>query len=72
MPRSSLLLRAAFTAALIVSTFPLFAAQPYHLELEAAPAAVFPYLGKFGTVELRKLRHLSRSKKLRPFLDATF
>lgn len=51
MPRSSVLQRAAFTAALLVS-LPLLAAQPYHLELEASPAAVFPYLGKFGNVEL--------------------
>ena len=51
MPRSKALRRAALTAALLVSTH-LFAAQPYHLELEAAPAAVFPYLGKFGTVEI--------------------
>lgn len=28
------------------------AAQPYHLELEATPEAVFPYLGRFGNVEL--------------------
>ena len=31
---------------------PIFAAQPYHLELEASPAAAFPYLGKFGTVKI--------------------
>lgn len=37
---------------ILVLAFPLFAAQPYHLELEASPAAVFPYLGKFGDVEL--------------------
>lgn len=28
------------------------AAQPYHLELEASPGAVFPYLGRFGKVDL--------------------
>ncbi len=28
------------------------AAQQYHLELEATPEAVFPYLGRFGKVEL--------------------
>jgi hypothetical protein len=28
------------------------AAQQYHLELEATPEAVFPYLGRFGNVEL--------------------
>lgn len=37
---------------LFVLALPALAAQPYHLELEASPAAVFPYLGKFGTVEL--------------------
>ncbi len=49
--RLSKTLRAAFTAALFI-TLPLFAAQPYHLELEASPGAVFPYLGRFGDVEL--------------------
>lgn len=44
--------RAALVAALFVS-LPLAAQRKaYHLELEAAPAAVFPYFGKFGTVEL--------------------
>jgi hypothetical protein len=28
------------------------AAKPYHLELEATPEAVFPYLGRFGKVDL--------------------
>jgi predicted alpha/beta hydrolase len=51
MQRSETIRRAASTAALLVC-FPLFAAQPYHLELEASPAAVFPYLGRFGDVEL--------------------
>lgn len=37
---------------LLLVALPALAATPYHLELEAAPAAVFPYLGKFGTVEL--------------------
>ncbi|MFP5247186.1 MAG: hypothetical protein ACLGH0_10870, partial [Thermoanaerobaculia bacterium] len=27
-------------------------AKPYHLELELTPEAAFPYLGKFGTVDL--------------------
>jgi len=31
---------------------PARAAQPYHLELEAQPAAVFPYLRTFGSVDL--------------------
>lgn len=60
MPRSKqLTTRAAITAALLV--FCLFAAEgggaplrakPYHLELEAYPAAPFPYFSKFGTVTL--------------------
>jgi hypothetical protein len=38
----------------IVFALPLFAAAatPYHLELEATPQAAFPYLGRFGTVDL--------------------
>lgn len=44
--RPLLVLAAALFAA------PLFAAQRYHLELEANPAAAFPYLGRFGAVEL--------------------
>lgn len=36
----------------LVLALPLTAAQRYHLELEATPAAVFPYLGRFGAVEL--------------------
>lgn len=31
---------------------PLLAAQPYHLELEANPAAPFPFLKRFGTVTI--------------------
>ena len=41
-------------AAFFVS-LPLFAAapaRPYHLVLDARPAAAFPYLSKFGSVEL--------------------
>lgn len=39
---------------LLLAALPLSAApaRPYHLELEATPEAVFPYLGKFGTVDL--------------------
>lgn len=51
MTRSKTLSGAALTAALFVS-LPLFAAQPYHLELEASPGAVFPYLGRFGDVRI--------------------
>src|SRR5688572_18053012 len=49
--RLSKTLRAAFMAALFISAS-AFAAKPYHLELEASPGAVFPYLGRFGDVEL--------------------
>jgi len=31
---------------------PLRAASPYHLELEATPAAALPYLGKFGKASI--------------------
>lgn len=46
---SSKALRAAFPAALLLFSVSLFAARPYHLELEANPASAFPYLGKFGS-----------------------
>lgn len=36
----------------LLFALPILAAQPYHLELEASPAAAFPYLGKFGTVKI--------------------
>ena len=48
MPRSR---KGGLTAALLLFALPLFA-QPYHLTLEANPAAPFPFLGKFGTVTL--------------------
>lgn len=35
-----------------VLTMPVCATQRYHLELEATPAAVFTYLGRFGAVEI--------------------
>lgn len=44
--------RALLLAAAALCAAPLSAAQRYHLELEATPAAVFPYLGRFGAVEL--------------------
>lgn len=40
----------AFFAALPLTAAP--APRPYHLTLEANPAAPFPFLGKFGTVTL--------------------
>ena len=54
MLRSKPFIRAALAAALFVSSLPLAAQQQqkYHLELEATPAAVFPYFGRFGKVEL--------------------
>ena len=33
-------------------SLPSHASQRYHLELEATPAAVFPYLGRFGAIEI--------------------
>ena len=35
----------------LFAAFPLLAA-PYHLQLEANPAAPFPFLGRFGTVSI--------------------
>ena len=49
MPRSR---KGGLAAALLLCALPLCAAQPYHLTLEANPAAPFPFLGKFGTVTL--------------------
>ena len=40
---------------LIASSLPAATAK-YHLELEANPAAPFPFLGKFGTVDLHVFR----------------
>jgi hypothetical protein len=37
-------------ALVLALALPLVAAKPFHLELEANPAAPFPFLGKFGTV----------------------
>jgi hypothetical protein len=44
--------KGGLAAALLLFALPLFAAQPYHLQLEANPAAPFPFLGKFGTVTI--------------------
>ena len=44
MIRALLIISLLFTVTL--------SAAPYHLELEATPEAVFPYLGRFGNVEL--------------------
>lgn len=42
----------AVTLTLVLPSFAAAPARPYHLELEANPAAPFPYLGKFGAVDL--------------------
>jgi hypothetical protein len=47
MPRSR---KGGLAAALLLFALPAVAA--YHLELEANPAAPFPFLGKFGTITL--------------------
>lgn len=54
MPRSKLTNGRPITAALLflLVALPLAAAQPYHLQLVAYPAAPFPYFSKFGTVTL--------------------
>lgn len=44
-------MRKILLATLFLS-LPALAATPYHLELEATPAAALPYLGKFGTVTI--------------------
>jgi hypothetical protein len=36
----------------LFAVFPLYGGQPYHLQLEANPAAPFPFLGRFGTVTI--------------------
>ena len=41
-----------FFRALALVALPLAAAAPYHLTLEASPAAPFPFLSKFGKVTL--------------------
>jgi hypothetical protein len=50
--------------ALVLLAFPALAAQPYHLELEASPASAFPYLGKFGAVELHVYERGVRAEAL--------
>jgi hypothetical protein len=58
MPRSKQLpKRAAIAAALLVFALAVVGAtrsapRKYHLELEAYPAAPFPYFSKFGTIDL--------------------
>ena len=44
--------RATLTTALLVVALAAPASAAYHLELEAYPAAVFPYFQKFGKVDL--------------------
>jgi hypothetical protein len=46
---------AAVMAALLLS-LPFSAQAQYHLELEASPAAPFPFLAKFGTIDLHVYR----------------
>ena len=54
MQRSKLT-RAAILAALVLS-LPFSAHAQYHLQLEASPAAPFPFLAKFGTIDLHVYR----------------
>jgi hypothetical protein len=59
-------MRFVLVTTLLLAALSSFAAtpQPYHLELEANPAAPFPYLGKFGTVELHVYRGGVRAEAL--------
>lgn len=54
--------------ALFLLTATASTAQQYHLELDATPEAVFPYLGRFGNVELHVYRGGVRAEAL--WLDA--
>ncbi|MFL6245857.1 MAG: hypothetical protein ACJ74H_07525 [Thermoanaerobaculia bacterium] len=45
-------MRAPVLALVFLVSLSLSAAPAYHLELEATPEAVFPYLGRFGNVDL--------------------
>jgi len=45
-------MRSLLLLILLALPLPVRAAQPYHLELEAQPAAAFPYLRTFGSVDV--------------------
>ncbi|GEM_PF-579248 len=67
MPRSKLhrfWSGAAFAAALFVSAATSAATRPFHLVLEANPAAPFPFLGRFGEVELHVYPHGVRAETI--------
>jgi hypothetical protein len=54
-------------AAFFLFSLPFFAAapqRPFHLVLEASPSGVFPYLGKFGDVEIHVYRSGVRMEAL--------
>lgn len=57
------ILVSVFTLALAALTSTA-AAQPYHVELEANPAAAFPYLAMFGKVEIHVYRSGVRTDAL--------
>lgn len=56
MTRALILVSLLFTATL--------SAAPYHLELEATPESLFPYLGRFGNVDLDVYQRGVRAKAL--------
>lgn len=58
----------ALVLVLVVLISSAAVAAPYHLELEATPEAVFPYLGRFGKVELHVYEGGVRADSL--WLDA--
>ncbi|HET7434523.1 MAG TPA: hypothetical protein VFN10_07410 [Thermoanaerobaculia bacterium] len=49
---AAVLVLAAVPLAAKTPSAPPAVTKPYHLELEATPAAVFPYLSKFGKIDL--------------------
>lgn len=57
-------MRHLITVLLFVLALPSFAATPYHLELEANPGAPFPWLGRFGSIELHVYRGGVRAEAL--------
>src|SRR5437879_151070 len=59
-------LKPAALTFLLLASIPLHAATPgpYHLQLEANPAAPFPFLGRLGTVSLHVYRGGIRAESL--------
>jgi hypothetical protein len=54
---SFLILRSAFICFLVAAAAHAAPPRAYHLQLEANPAAPFPFLGRFGTIRLHVYPH---------------